>query len=82
MQTTTQQYIPNQAPSLAQLLTFSEVCELLRKSRSGVYKLMSADPSFPAPIKDGQARSARAFFVAGELANWQASKLALRGNSQ
>jgi len=71
MQTNTQQHIPNQAPSLAQLfnqahglaqlLTLDEVCDALRKSRSGFYKLMAADPSFPAPIKDGQARSARVF---------------------
>lgn len=80
MHTTSLHHIPNQATSLAQLLTFAEVCDLLRKSRSGVYKLMASDPTFPAPIKDGQARSARAFFVAGELANWQNAKLAQRGS--
>lgn len=68
----------NQASRLAQLLTFSEVCSLLRKSRSGIYKLMAADPSFPLPVKDGTARSARAFFVASEIAAYQNTKLAGR----
>ncbi len=78
MQTTTLHDFSGQASALAQLLTFTEVCNLLRKSRSGVYKLMAADPSFPRPIKDGEARSARTFFVAGEFAAWQQAKLAGR----
>lgn len=78
MQTNILQDTQNQASRLAQLLTFSEVCSLLRKSRSGIYKLMAADPSFPLPIKDGAARSARAFFVASEIAAYQDAKLAGR----
>lgn len=72
------QDIQRQASGLAQLLTFSEVCNLLRKSRSGVYKLIASDPTFPRSIKDGEARSARAFFVASEIAAWQQAKLAAR----
>ncbi len=79
MQPTTFQDLQNQASRLAQLLTFSDVCSLLRKSRSGVYKLMASDPTFPRSIKDGDARSARAFFVASEIAAWQQSKLDARG---
>lgn len=79
MQPTTFQDLQNQASHLAQLLTFSDVCSLLRKSRSGVYKLMASDPTFPRSIKDGDARSARAFFVASEIAAWQQSKLDARG---
>ncbi|MGH8433299.1 MAG: helix-turn-helix transcriptional regulator [Pseudomonas sp.] len=78
MQTNTLQDLHIQASRLAQLLTFGEVCSLLRKSRSGVYKLMAADPNFPRPIKDGEARSARAFFVASEIAAYQEAKLAGR----
>lgn len=78
MQANTLQDLHGQASALAQLLTFTEVCNLLRKSRSGVYKLMAADPTFPKPIKDGAARSARTFFVAGEFAAWQQSKLEAR----
>ncbi|RRW47249.1 AlpA family phage regulatory protein [Pseudomonas luteola] len=78
MQATTLQDIQRQAAQLSQLLTFTEVCGLLRKSRSGVYKLMASDPSFPRTVKDGEARSARAFFVASEIAAWQQSKLAAR----
>lgn len=79
MQPTTLQDLQNQASRLAQLLTFSDVCSLLRKSRSGVYKLMASDHTFPRSIKDGDARSARAFFVASEIAAWQQSKLDARG---
>lgn len=82
MQPTTLQDLQNQASRLAQLLTFSDVCSLLRKSRSGVYKLMASDPTFPRSIKDGDARSARAFFVASEVAAWQQSKLDARGEAQ
>ncbi|MCY1297464.1 hypothetical protein D9M68_581960 [compost metagenome] len=74
----TLQDLQRQASSLSQLLTFGEVCSLLRKSRSGVYKLMASDPSFPKPVKDGKARSARAFFVASEIAAYQGAKLAGR----
>lgn len=74
----TLQDLHRQASALAQLLTLSEVCGLLRKSRSGLYKLMAADKSFPKPIKDSQTRSARAYFAAAEIVAWQQSKLAAR----
>ncbi|MCY1295660.1 hypothetical protein D9M70_450110 [compost metagenome] len=61
-----------------QWLSFNEVCGLMRKSRSGLYKLMASDPAFPKPVKDGEARSARAFFVASEIASYQEAKLAGR----
>ncbi|MNF86874.1 hypothetical protein D3C84_693240 [compost metagenome] len=78
MHTNTLQDIQRQASSLSQLLTFSEVCSLMRKSRSGLYKLMASDPSFPKPVKDGAARSARSFFVAAEIAAYQGAMLAAR----
>lgn len=62
----------------AQMLTFGEVCSLMRKSRSGLYKLMASDSTFPKPVKDGAARSSRAFFVASEIATYQDAKLAGR----
>lgn len=58
-------------PGLTQLLSFHEVCSLLRKSRSGLYKLIKRDPSFPECIKDQESRSARVFFDASEIAAWQ-----------
>ena len=69
---------PNKASRLEQLLSFNEVCSLMRKSRSGLYKLMDSDPAFPKPIKDGEARSARAFFAASEIAIYLEAKLAGR----
>lgn len=78
MHPATIQELQAQSQKLSQLLAFSEVCTLLRKSRSGVYKLMAADPSFPCPVKDGTSRSSRAFFVANEIAAWQQAKLDAR----
>lgn len=63
---------------LEQQISFDEVCRLLCKSRSGIYKLMAADSTFPTPFKSGNARSARVFFVASEIAEWQKTKLATR----
>lgn len=63
---------------LSQRLSFIEVCSLLRKSRSGLYKLMALDPSFPTCIKDQATRSARAYFDASEIAAWQAMQLSSR----
>ena len=78
MQLDTPQDLQRQASGLSQLLTFSEVCSLMRKSRSGLYKLMASDSTFPKPIKDCDARSSRAFFVASEIAVYQDAKLAGR----
>lgn len=78
MQSKTLQELQQQASGLSQLLTLREVCSLLRKSRGGLYKLMAADPTFPRSIKDGEARNARAFFVASEVAAWQQAKIAAR----
>lgn len=61
-----------------QMLSLAETCKLLCKSRSGLYKLMASDMTFPRPIKDGIARQARVVFVSSELAAWQQSKLSAR----
>lgn len=64
-----------------QMLSLAETCKLLCKSRSGLYKLMASDASFPRPIKDGTARQARVVFVSSELAFWQKSKLDARASA-
>lgn len=78
MHTDTSIYSTHQITAPAQLLTFGEVCSLMRKSRSGLYKLMAADSTFPKPIKDGSARCARAFFVASEIVTYQTAKFSER----
>lgn len=78
MLTPNQDTLHQQTSCLEQLLSFNEVCSLMRKSRSGLYKLMDNDPSFPMPLKDGTARSARAFFAASEIAAYLEAKLAGR----
>ncbi|WP_223522381.1 helix-turn-helix transcriptional regulator [Pseudomonas sp. A-B-26] len=64
-----------------QMLSLAETCKLLCKSRSGLYKLMAADITFPRPIKDGTARQARVVFVSSELAAWQQAKLSARASA-
>lgn len=57
-----------------QQFTFQEVCAVLRRSRSGLYRLMSQDPTFPRPRKQGGARSCRVYFYGHEIAAWQRSR--------
>ena len=57
-----------------QQFTFNEVCAVLRRSRSGLYRLMSQDPTFPHPRKEGRARSCRVYFFGHEIAAWQRSR--------
>lgn len=60
-----------------QQFTFNEVCAVLRRSRSGLYRLMSQDPTFPRPRKEGGARSCRVYFFGHEIAAWQHSRSAV-----
>ncbi|SED68263.1 transcriptional regulator, AlpA family [Pseudomonas anguilliseptica] len=66
------------SPVPIQMMSFTAACDLLCRSRSGLYKLMRNDLTFPVPIKDSDARTARAFFVAAEIAAWQNAQLASR----
>lgn len=66
----------NQRITTIQMMTFEEVCSLLRKSRSGLYKLIAKDTSFPKPVKDGEARQSRTFFADAEISAWQEARLA------
>lgn len=80
MQQNTPQLV-NEPAKLDQLLTFNETRSLLCKSRSGFYKILAKDPTFPKPLKDGKARQARAYFSASEVAAWQQAKLKERGTA-
>ncbi|MDH4555587.1 AlpA family phage regulatory protein [Pseudomonas sp. BN417] len=62
-----------------QKLSIKEICALEGLSRSGLYKLMKADPTFPKPIKSGPARGARVRFLATEIAAWQEQHRAMQG---
>lgn len=54
------------------------LCAWLDLSRSGLDKLRKKDPTFPRPIKDGDARQAAAYYVVAEVEAWIASKVAAR----
>lgn len=57
-----------------QHFTFNEICFLLRRSRSGLYRLIENDPTFPRPIKEGDARSCRVYFSGHSIAAWQRTR--------
>lgn len=59
-----------------QLYTFDEIRAVLKLSRSGLYRQIKKDPTFPRPRKDGTARSCRVYFFGHEIAAWQLSRAA------
>ncbi|WP_406828707.1 helix-turn-helix transcriptional regulator [Microbulbifer sp. ARAS458-1] len=63
----------------SQFLTLNEACSVLRISRSGLYRLIDSDKSFPRPVKTGTARQARAYIPEDELAAWQQKQMDARG---
>lgn len=60
------------------LIRQSALCIWLDLSRSGLDKLRKKDPTFPRPIKDGEARQAAAFYVFAEVEAWLQTKIASR----
>lgn len=58
------------APIKPILITQGNACMLLSISRSGLEKLRKRDPSFPAPIKDGNTRQAACYYVLSEIEEW------------
>ena len=70
-----------QAPTLPELLTMAEVAQALRRTRSGVDKLRVRDPHFPKPLKDGDDRRSRIYFVRSEIEAYLAARLEARGEA-
>ena len=64
--------------TLPELLTMNEVAGLLRRTRSGVDKLRARDPNFPKPLKDGDDRRSRIWFVRQEIEAYLAARLGAR----
>lgn len=54
------------------------LCQWLDLSRSGLDKLRKKDPTFPKPIKDGDARQAAAYYVVAEVDAWLRAKIEAR----
>lgn len=67
-----------QAPTLPELMTMAEVAARMRRTRSGVDKLRVRDPLFPKPLKEGEKRGSRIFFVRQEIEAYIAARLAAR----
>lgn len=66
------------ASSLPELWTMAEVAQVMRRTRSGVDKLRARDPLFPKPLKEGEKRGSRIFFVRQEIEAYLAARLAAR----
>lgn len=60
------------------LIRQTTLCERLDLTRSGLAKLRKKDPTFPKPIKDGDARQAAAYYVTAEVDAWLQSKIQAR----
>ena len=67
-----------QTPTLPELMTMAEVAARLRRTRSGVDKLRARDSLFPKPLKEGEKRGSRIYFVREEIEDYLAARLAAR----
>ena len=61
-----------------ELWTMAEVAQAMRRTRSGVDKLRQRDPSFPKPLKDGDDRRSRIYFVRQEIEAYLSARLDAR----
>lgn len=66
------------AATLPELWTMAEVAARLRRTRSGVDKLRARDPQFPKPLKEGDKRGSRIYFVRQEIEAYLSARLASR----
>lgn len=67
------------AASLTDLWTKAETARYMKRTTSGLDKLCARDPNFPKPLKDGENRRSRVYFVRQEVEAYLADKLAARG---
>ncbi|MNZ30541.1 hypothetical protein D3C78_478140 [compost metagenome] len=67
-----------QTPTLPELMKMAEVAARMRRTRSGVDKLRARDPLFPKPLKEGEKRGSRIYFVRQEIEDYLATRLAAR----
>ena len=58
-----------------------QLAAMLRRTRSGVDKLRVRDPHFPKPLKDGDDRRSRIYFVRSEIEAYLAARLEARGEA-
>jgi len=74
--------MPNQNTAatsiIPELLTMAEVAQVMRRTRSGVDKLRARDPQFPKPLKDGDDRRSRIYFVRQEIEAYLSARLQAR----
>lgn len=54
------------------------LCQVLDMSPTGIENLMAKDPTFPKPIKSGESRQSRCYFIAHEVRAWIEAKAAAR----
>jgi prophage regulatory protein len=73
---------PNTPPPSKGLIRQPALCQWLDVTRSGLAKLRAKDPTFPKPIKDGDARQAAAYYVVSEIDAWLQSKITARDKTQ
>lgn len=73
---------PSTTPPSKGLIRQPALCHWLDVTRSGLAKLKAKDPTFPKPIKDGDARQAAAYYVVAEVDTWLQAKIAARDKTR
>lgn len=68
----------NTAATPHELWTMADVERVMRRTRSGVDKLRARDPQFPKPLKDGDKRGSRIYFVRQEVEAYLSARLNAR----
>lgn len=70
MQATTSEQPP------LRFLRARDVCDKIAVSRSRLYELMNGDdPDFPKPLKDGDSRQARNYWIEHEIDAWMRQRM-------
>lgn len=63
---------------LSDLWTKAETASYMKRTPSGLDKLCARDPQFPKPLKDGDNRRSRVYFVRQEVEAYLAARLQAR----
>lgn len=72
--------IPHNTPTycMPELWTMADVERVMRRTRSAIDKLRARDPQFPKPLKEGEKRGSRIYFVRQEIEAYLSARLASR----
>lgn len=68
----------SESEALPTLMTKAEIASELRRTPGSVDQLRARDESFPKPIREGDHRRGRIYFVRAEFMQWLSRRLESR----